>query len=137
MMKSKTKNKLLDKKFVEEEAKKINVDDTQKLYRKRKRLKKILNLKVFSKQKEKLKLLLEILKAYHKGQYRNMPWRSISAITFTLLYIINPIDIIPDVLPVLGYVDDISVFMGLFKLIEKDIDNYETWKVAESDTQNE
>lgn len=136
-MKSKTKNKLLDKKFVEEEAKKINVDDTQKLYRKRKRLKKILNLKVFSKQKEKLKLLLEILKAYHKGQYRNMPWRSISAITFTLLYIINPIDIIPDVLPVLGYVDDISVFMGLFKLIEKDIDNYETWKVAESDTQNE
>lgn len=136
-MKSKNKDKLLDKKFVEEGAKKINQDDTKKLYRKQKRLEKILNLKVFSKQKDKLKVLLEILKAYHKGQYRNIPWRSIAAITFTLLYIINPIDIIPDFLPILGYVDDISVFISLFKLIEKDIDNYESWKIAESDTQNE
>lgn len=135
MKKSKTKHKNVNKDFIEKESQKINTDDTKKLFRKQKRLKKILNLKAFSTQKEKFKLLLEILKQYHKGDYKDIPWRSIAAITFTLLYIINPADMVPDVLPVIGYVDDISVFMGLFKLIEKDIDDYETWKVEESDIQ--
>ena len=132
MKKSKTKHKNVNKDFIEKESQKINPDDTKKVFRKQKRLKKILNLKAFSNQKEKFRLLLEILKQYQKGNYKDIPWRSIAAITFTLLYVINPADMVPDVIPVIGYVDDVSVFMGLFKLIEKDIDDYETWKVEES-----
>ena len=129
-MKKRHKTKI-DKEFVADEAKKINKEDFKRLNRKRNRLKKILNLKVFAKQKGKLKLLLEILSQYRKGHYRKLPWRSVAAITFTLLYIINPLDMIPDVLPVVGYVDDISVFIGLLKLINQDIDDYLDWKAVQ------
>lgn len=135
MKKSKSKHKKVNNDFIEKESQKINTDDTKKVFRKQKRLKKIVNLKAFSNQKEKFKLLIEILKQYQKGDYKDIPWRSIAAITFTLLYIINPADMVPDVLPVIGYIDDLSVFMGLFKLIEKDIDDYKSWKVKESGIQ--
>ena len=135
-MKKRHKTKI-DKEFVADEAKKIKKEDLKKLDRKKIRLKKILNLKLFAKQKEKLKLLLEILQQYRKGYYRKIPWRSVAAITFTLLYIINPLDMIPDVLPILGYVDDISVFMGLLKLIDQDIDEYEDWKTVEQNLESD
>jgi len=121
----------INKGFVAQEAKNINSSDFKKLERKRSRLKKIMNLKVFAEHKAKLKLILEILQQYRKGYYRKMPWRSVAAITFTLLYIINPLDMIPDVLPVLGYIDDISVFMALLKLIDQDIHDYKDWKTVE------
>jgi uncharacterized membrane protein YkvA (DUF1232 family) len=121
-------DKQIDKAFLKEKSKLVEPKDVDKLYKKRNRLKRILNLKVFSKQKDKLKLLLELTGQYKNGKYRNIPWRSMAAITFTLLYIINPLDIIPDVLPVIGYVDDMSVFMALYNLIDKDIEDYKDWK---------
>jgi uncharacterized membrane protein YkvA (DUF1232 family) len=42
--------------------------------------------------------------------------------------VINPFDIVPDVLPVIGFVDDISVFMALMRLIDEDINDFESWK---------
>ena len=121
----------INKKYILDQSKSINKSDLDKVDRKKKRLNKILKLKVFSKQKQKLKLLLELLKKYRSGEYRIIPWRSVAAITFTLLYIVNPLDIIPDVLPVLGYIDDMSVFMALYGLIDKDIEAYKEWKISE------
>jgi uncharacterized membrane protein YkvA (DUF1232 family) len=128
------KNTHIDKKYILDQSKNINKDDIDKVERKKKRLNKILKLRVFSKQKQKLKLLIELLKQYRSGNYRIIPWRSVAAITFTLLYILNPLDIIPDVLPVLGYIDDMSVFMALYNLIDKDIEAFKEWKLKELDT---
>jgi len=121
-------DKELDKAYLKEKSKLIEPKDVDKLYKKRNRLQKLLKLKVFTKQKDKIKLLFELVKHYKKGRYKNIPWRSVAAITFTLLYIVNPMDVIPDVLPFVGYVDDMSVFMALYNLIDKDIENYKEWK---------
>lgn len=118
----------IDKAYVEEKSKLIEPKDVEKLHKKRNRLKKLLSLKVFAKQKDKLKLLLDLIQQYRKGNYTAVPWKSVAAITFTLLYIINPLDVIPDFLPVVGYVDDMSVFVGLYNLIDKDIEDYKHWK---------
>ena len=127
MKKSKHTSKI-NEEFVADNAKNIDKADLNKIRKKRKCLQKILNLKVFVDQKEKLKLLLEILKQYKSGNYKTIPWRSVTSITFTLLYIINPFDIIPDILPVVGYVDDISVFMALMRLIDEDVKDFKQWK---------
>ncbi len=121
----------IDKEFVSKNAEDIDKDDLNKVNRKRKRLQKILNLKVFAQQKKKFKLLLEILQQYKKGTYRKIPWRSVASITFTLLYVINPLDIVPDVLPIVGYVDDVSVFMALMRLVDEDIKDFESWKSSQ------
>lgn len=129
-MKSQKHN--INKEYLEQHSKDISEDDIAKLNKKKKRLKKILSLKAFSNQKKKLKLFIEILRQYQKGNYREVPWRSITAISFTLIYIINPLDVVPDVLPLIGYVDDLSVFMALLSLAEKDLNEFETWKTEQN-----
>jgi len=118
----------IDEEFVRNQSQRIDEKDFKHLDSKKKRLRKIMNLGVFIKQKEKLKLLVELVQQYRRGTYRAIPWRSLSAIVFTLLYIVNPFDIVPDVLPFFGYMDDLSVFLALSNLVDKDLENYKIWK---------
>ena len=45
--------------------------------------------------------------AIRLGFDKNVPWETKTALGGGLLYIISPIDGIPDFIPVLGYVDDV------------------------------
>lgn len=42
----------------------------------------------------------------------------------SILYLISPIDIIPDFIPFLGFADDVSLLVGTFSLLVKEIDAY-------------
>ena len=69
-----------------------------------------------------------MLKAFKDKTYTKTPWKSISAITSTLLYIINPLDLAPDFIPFIGYLDDISVLTFCLKLVKSDINDFKNWK---------
>ena len=75
-----------------------------------------------------LLLLMSLVKDYYQGNYRNIPYKTISAGVVGLLYLINPIDIIPDFIPFIGQIDDILVLKFCLKLMEKDLLKYKTWK---------
>ncbi len=47
---------------------------------------------------------------------------------FALIYVFNPFDIVPDVLPIIGAVDDATVIAACLMLIERDLNKYRTWK---------
>lgn len=84
-----------------------------------------------------LLLVVSLAKDYYQGNYRDVPYKSISAAVVGLLYVINPIDIIPDFIPFIGQVDDALVLGFCLKLIEKDLLKYKTWKneqTASTDT---
>ena len=75
-----------------------------------------------------LLLLMSLVKDYYQGNYRNIPYKTISAGVVGLLYLINPIDIIPDFIPFIGQIDDALVLKFCLKLMEKDLVKYKTWK---------
>ena len=77
---------------------------------------------------EDLKLLFSVVKDYYKGRYRKIPWFSIGSIVFALLYVLNPVDLIPDFIPVIGYVDDALVVAACLALVEQDLEDYKKWK---------
>lgn len=77
---------------------------------------------------EDVKLLISIVKDYRAGTYRAVPWWAISAIVFTLLYVISPIDLIPDFIPVIGYMDDAAVLSVCMILVEQELHTYKSWK---------
>ena len=56
-----------------------------------------------------LLLLMSLVKDYYQGNYRNIPYRTISAAVIGLLYVLNPIDLIPDFIPFIGHIDDALV----------------------------
>ena len=88
----------------------------------------------FSKQEplkrfvDDLKLMVDIIRAYVKGEYKAIPFWTIASIIATLLYVLCPIDLIPDYIPIFGYVDDGAVVAACLRLIEKDLIKYKKWK---------
>ena len=75
-----------------------------------------------------LKLLIPLIKDYWKGTYRDISVKSIVIFVVALVYIISPIDLIPDYIIGLGQIDD-AVILGLsLYFLEKDLLKYKEWK---------
>ncbi|PRX51507.1 YkvA family protein [Salegentibacter salegens] len=73
-------------------------------------------------------ILFSLLKDYANGNYREVPFNVIAAIGGALLYVLSPIDLIPDFIPIIGYLDDAAVIAFCLNLIEKDLITYKVWK---------
>lgn len=84
-----------------------------------------------------LLLLMSLVKDYYKGNYRDIPYKTISAAVVGLLYVLNPIDLIPDFIPFIGQIDDALVLKFCLKLMEKDLRKYKTWKDKQTASKDE
>lgn len=84
-----------------------------------------------NKVMESAKVLLSLVKDYWAGTYREVPYWVISAGALALLYVLNPADVIPDVIIGVGYLDDATVIAFCLKLIERELDRYKQWKDAQ------
>lgn len=73
-------------------------------------------------------LMLAMVVDYFRGRYREIPYWAISAGALALVYVLNPMDVIPDVIPGLGYLDDATVVAFCLKLIDKELAKYKAWR---------
>lgn len=74
------------------------------------------------------KLLFSMIKDYYNRKYTTVPWYVISAIGGALLYVLSPIDLIPDFIPFVGYIDDAAVIAFCINRISAEVDKYKRWK---------
>ena len=79
----------------------------------------------------KVKLFIRMIKAYIVGEYREVPWKTILFMFAGLIYFINPLDLISDFIPGIGYVDDIAIILYIFKSVEEDIERFEQYFYSE------
>jgi uncharacterized membrane protein YkvA (DUF1232 family) len=77
---------------------------------------------------EDARLLIAVVKDYWSGTYRKLPYGTVAAIVFTLIYVFNPLDLVPDVLPIIGELDDAAVVTACLFLVERDLLAYKQWK---------
>lgn len=80
------------------------------------------------KQFESFKLTWSLLQDYWAGEYRNVPWKLLASIGFAVTYLVSPLDIIPDFLPIIGFVDDAAVFALVVSSFQSELDTYKEWK---------
>ena len=76
----------------------------------------------------KIELLIELIKAYSKGDYRNISKSTLATVIGAILYFVSPIDMIPDFIIGLGIVDDAAVIGYAIKKISGELDEFEKWK---------
>ncbi len=73
-------------------------------------------------------LLVSMVKSYVSGEYREVPYNMIVGVIATLLYVISPIDLIPDVIPVAGFADDAMAVAFCVKMNHDDLEKYKSWR---------
>lgn len=123
--KAKNEHKKRQSKFTEQNINDIldKSDEIEKKFEKQDKLKKFF---------EEFKLLFSMVKDYYYKEYTEVPWYVISSIGAALLYVLSPIDLIPDFIPFFGYVDDAAVVAFCLKQVRSEVNKYKLWKVSNS-----
>ena len=75
-----------------------------------------------------LKLLLPLIRDYWKGTYRDVSLKSIIVFIVALAYIISPIDLIPDYIPVIGLLDDFAILSAIINSLQDELADYRKFK---------
>jgi uncharacterized membrane protein YkvA (DUF1232 family) len=70
-------------------------------------------------------LFSQLIKAYIQGTYRKLPAIALAKISAVLIYFISPFDFIPDVLPIIGFTDDLALVLWVGKSIKNELDEFE------------
>lgn len=121
-----------DEEYVKEGAEKVTPEDIETVVARSEDIKKQFSARGPLKRfVEDGKLLTALLKDWRAGKYRQALYGTIAAVAFGLLYVFNPFDIVPDVLPIIGALDDATVIGALLMLVERDLRKYRTWKESQ------
>lgn len=78
--------------------------------------------------REDLPVLVRAVRAYSSGEYRKLPWKTVTSIVAALLYFVSPADLIPDFIPVIGYIDDAAVIALVLRGVRGDLTKFERWE---------
>lgn len=73
-------------------------------------------------------LMMSLVRSYVKKEYTEIPAASAISITFSLLYFLAPVDVIPDFIPGVGHLDDAAVIVGCLALVRTDLEDYRIWR---------
>jgi uncharacterized membrane protein YkvA (DUF1232 family) len=94
---------------------------------------KIVKFSLWGRLINDFKLLFSLIKDYWKGVYRDVSIWSILVSSLTIIYILSPIDIIPDFILGVGQIDDAAVLLLCVYFLEKDLYKYQEWKNRHSE----
>lgn len=125
--------KKIDDVYMEDQISEINDGDVEILIDNEEKIeKKLAGANSLSKYVEICKIMIGMVKDMKRGTYTSVPWLVIATIVMVLLYVLNPLDIVPDFIPGVGYIDDLAVLSLGMGWIETDIHKYLDWKISES-----
>ncbi|MEJ1238823.1 DUF1232 domain-containing protein [Chryseolinea sp. T2] len=83
-------------------------------------------------QREQLKLQLftlgRLARAYAVGEYREVPWRTMLVVLAAVIYFVNPLDLVPDMIPIAGLTDDFAVLVWVYNSLGTEIEKFQAWE---------
>jgi len=114
-------------KVLRENASKVTEKDIEEVLKKQEEIEKKLKGPL-SRFFDDVRDFFSLLKDFFSGEYSEVPWFTVAAITAALLYVLNPVDLIPDFIPLIGQVDDALVVSICLYLVEEDLEKYREWR---------
>lgn len=77
--------------------------------------------------RDELATLARLVRDVAARRYRAFPRRSLVAVVAGMLYFLNPLDVVMDVIPLLGLADDVVVLSWVLQQVRRDLDAYRAW----------
>lgn len=75
-----------------------------------------------------LRTLLRLIQAWMKGNYSNVSKANLVLIVGAVVYFLMPIDVVPDFIPVAGFVDDGAVIIWVVDAVKEELAKFEEWE---------
>jgi uncharacterized membrane protein YkvA (DUF1232 family) len=72
--------------------------------------------------------LVRMVRSYVSGEYREIETSTIISGFAVLLYVLSPLDLVPDFIPVLGFLDDLSLVSWFLGKFQAEITRYRDWE---------
>lgn len=72
--------------------------------------------------------LVRLVRSYISGEYRQIQPGTIVSGLAVLLYVLSPIDLIPDFIPVVGFLDDLSLVSWFIGKFHGEITRFREWE---------
>jgi uncharacterized membrane protein YkvA (DUF1232 family) len=79
-----------------------------------------------------LQTMLRLIRAYFRGEYRNVSEDALVFIIAAVGYLIDPFDLIPDEIPFLGFLDDATVVTFAITKTRGALDDFMIWETTAS-----
>ena len=76
---------------------------------------------------ENFLVVVRLVEAVIKGEYQIETWNLVKLIG-AIMYVILPLDAVPDAIPVLGFTDDIAVVAEILKSMADIINEFKKWE---------
>ena len=75
-------------------------------------------------------VLCSMIRAYAKKQYTDVSIATILLSIAALIYVVNPMDIVPDFMIGIGQLDDAAAIVLVLQMIQMDLNKYKKWQEA-------
>lgn len=72
--------------------------------------------------------LVRLVRSYASGEYRQIHTTTIASGIGVLLYVLSPIDLVPDFIPVVGFLDDLSLISWFVGKFNSEIVRFREWE---------
>ena len=72
--------------------------------------------------------LIRLLKAWSQGRYRRVPVQTVTLALTSVIYFLNPLDVIPDFLLGVGLIDDVALAGLVIASIRENLDEFRRWE---------
>ena len=82
---------------------------------------------------EEFSTALRLLRSWRRRRYAHVPWRTVVALLGALIYFVNPLDVVPDALPIVGYLDDATILAWVLHSVRGDLRRFRQWEEAAAD----
>jgi uncharacterized membrane protein YkvA (DUF1232 family) len=77
---------------------------------------------------ESLGTLTRLIKAAVAGEYHGIPKNTLVMGVAVLIYFLSPIDVIPDWIPIIGLLDDVTLLAWFMTSIKTEMDKFHAWE---------
>ncbi len=88
---------------------------------------KIENNEIFADVLDDIRTSIEMIVDWKNGEYTSLSKNTVIIVIIGFLYLLDPLDIVPDFLKK-GFLDDIIVIIYLLKRIKDELKLYKEWK---------
>lgn len=73
-------------------------------------------------------IMASMVRAYAKKQYTEVSVATILLAIAAVIYVVTPIDLIPDAIPVVGFLDDAGAVVLVLSMLDSDLQKYVEWQ---------